>query len=107
MRPVVPSREPDPRGRRAARRRSEGGTAMAALPARKCVSGPSVGTRSEERALRTAEERMAVRHRLIRKSPEDVWNVLCDVERYGDWVVGTSRAELDEGHWPELGALTV
>lgn len=47
---------------------------------------------------------MAVRHRLIRKSPEDVWNVLCDVERYGDWVVGTSRAELDEGQWPELGA---
>ncbi|WP_326700786.1 SRPBCC family protein [Streptomyces sp. NBC_01754] len=47
---------------------------------------------------------MAVRHRLIRKSPADVWEVLSDVERYGDWVVGTSRAELDEGHWPELGS---
>ncbi|MFD0020634.1 SRPBCC family protein [Streptomyces sp. NPDC058382] len=47
---------------------------------------------------------MAVRHRLIRKPPADVWDVLSDVERYGDWVVGTSRAELDEGHWPELGA---
>jgi uncharacterized protein YndB with AHSA1/START domain len=47
---------------------------------------------------------MAVRHRLIRKSPADVWEVLSDVERYGDWVVGTARAELDEGQWPELGA---
>lgn len=47
---------------------------------------------------------MAVRHRLIRKSPEDVWRVLSDAERYGDWVVGTSRAEPDEGRWPEVGA---
>jgi len=47
---------------------------------------------------------MAVRHRLIRKSPQDVWEVLSDVERYGDWVVGPSRAELDGGRWPELGA---
>ncbi|MEU7335619.1 SRPBCC family protein [Streptomyces sp. NPDC007074] len=47
---------------------------------------------------------MAVRHRLIRKSPEDVWEVLSDVERYGDWVVGTSRVEPGEGHWPHLGA---
>ncbi|WP_328540493.1 SRPBCC family protein [Streptomyces sp. NBC_00344] len=47
---------------------------------------------------------MAVRHRLIRKPPEDVWEVLSDVERYGDWVVGTSQAELDEGQWPEPGA---
>ncbi|MFE2491919.1 SRPBCC family protein [Streptomyces mirabilis] len=47
---------------------------------------------------------MAVRHRLIRKPPEDVWEVLSDVERYGDWVVGTSRVERDEGQWPELGA---
>ncbi|MFJ9251070.1 SRPBCC family protein [Streptomyces sp. NPDC101776] len=47
---------------------------------------------------------MAVRHRLIRKSPEDVWKILSDAEQYGDWVVGTSRAELDEGVWPEVGA---
>ncbi|UXX91453.1 SRPBCC family protein [Streptomyces sp. AD2-2] len=47
---------------------------------------------------------MAVRHRLIKKSPEDVWKVLSDAERYGDWVVGTSRAESDEGSWPEVGA---
>ncbi|MEU1487169.1 SRPBCC family protein [Streptomyces sp. NPDC005752] len=47
---------------------------------------------------------MAVRHRLIRESPEDVWGVLSDAERYGDWVVGTARAELAEGQWPEVGA---
>ncbi|WP_420309222.1 SRPBCC family protein [Streptomyces sp. YS-B37] len=47
---------------------------------------------------------MAVRHRLIEASPDDVWKILSDVDRYGDWVVGTSRAELDEGRWPELGA---
>ncbi|MFJ8142763.1 SRPBCC family protein [Streptomyces sp. NPDC096013] len=47
---------------------------------------------------------MAVRHRLIERSPEDVWKILSDAERYGDWVVGTSRAELDEGLWPEVGA---
>ncbi|MFE5143742.1 SRPBCC family protein [Streptomyces fagopyri] len=47
---------------------------------------------------------MAVRHRLIRKSPEEVWAVLSDAERYGDWVVGTSWSEPDEGQWPELGA---
>lgn len=48
---------------------------------------------------------MAVRHRLIRKPPADVWAVLSDAERYGDWVVGASRAEVDEGQWPELGAV--
>ncbi|MET8289755.1 SRPBCC family protein [Streptomyces sp. NPDC048448] len=47
---------------------------------------------------------MAVRHRLIRKSPREVWEVLSDAARYADWVVGTSRAEPDEGQWPELGA---
>ncbi|MFJ6087770.1 SRPBCC family protein [Streptomyces sp. NPDC092369] len=47
---------------------------------------------------------MAVRHRLIRRSPEVVWKILADAERYGDWVVGTSQAELDEGLWPEVGA---
>ncbi|MET7683374.1 SRPBCC family protein [Streptomyces sp. NPDC005423] len=47
---------------------------------------------------------MAVRHRLIRKPPEDVWAVLATGERYGDWVVGTSRVDPAEGQWPELGA---
>jgi uncharacterized protein YndB with AHSA1/START domain len=47
---------------------------------------------------------MAVQHRLIKKSPEDVWKILSDAERYGDWVVGTSRADEAKGQWPELGA---
>ncbi|MFJ7998321.1 SRPBCC family protein [Streptomyces sp. NPDC096310] len=47
---------------------------------------------------------MAVRHRLIRKPPEDVWKILSDGERYGEWVVGTSRVEHDDARWPELGA---
>ncbi|MEU0787699.1 SRPBCC family protein [Streptomyces sp. NPDC006173] len=47
---------------------------------------------------------MAVRHRLIRKPPEHVWEVLSQAERYGEWVVGTARAEPDGGHWPEVGA---
>jgi uncharacterized protein YndB with AHSA1/START domain len=47
---------------------------------------------------------MAVRHRLIKKCPEDVWAVLSDAEKYGDWVVGTSSVEPDEGRWPELGS---
>jgi hypothetical protein len=47
---------------------------------------------------------VAVRHQLIKKNPEFVWEVLSDAERYGDWVVGTSRSEPDEGRWPELGA---
>ncbi|MFF3616965.1 SRPBCC family protein [Streptomyces sp. NPDC002580] len=47
---------------------------------------------------------MAVRHRLIKRSPEAVWDVLSDAERFEDWVVGTSHVEADEGKWPELGA---
>ncbi|MFD5721551.1 SRPBCC family protein [Streptomyces sp. NPDC127036] len=47
---------------------------------------------------------MAVRHRLIRRAPERVWEVLSDPEQYADWVVGTSDAKPDEGSWPQLGA---
>ncbi|MGW1229181.1 SRPBCC family protein [Streptomyces sp. NPDC001515] len=47
---------------------------------------------------------MAVRHRLIRKSPAEVWEVLSDPERYGEWVVGAAEARVDAGQWPELGA---
>ncbi|MGW7078085.1 SRPBCC family protein [Streptomyces sp. NPDC054871] len=47
---------------------------------------------------------MAVRHRLIKRSVADVWAVLADGSRYGDWVVGTSRSEPGEGRWPEVGS---
>ncbi|MEU2574376.1 SRPBCC family protein [Streptomyces anulatus] len=47
---------------------------------------------------------MAVRHRLIERPLEDVWAVLADPTRYGDWVVGTSESTPREGTWPDVGA---
>ncbi|MEV4949206.1 SRPBCC family protein [Streptomyces sp. NPDC053755] len=47
---------------------------------------------------------MAVRHQLIRRSPEAVWAVLADPERYGDWVVGTSDSDALDGDWPQVGS---
>ncbi|MFD4035262.1 SRPBCC family protein [Streptomyces sp. NPDC058637] len=47
---------------------------------------------------------MAVRNRLIRRTVEDVWAVLADGRRYGDWVVGTSDSRPEEGVWPRVGS---
>jgi uncharacterized protein YndB with AHSA1/START domain len=47
---------------------------------------------------------MAKRHRLIRATPEQVWDILADGERYADWVVGTARSRPERGDWPEVGA---
>ncbi|MCY0939705.1 SRPBCC family protein [Streptomyces sp. H34-S4] len=47
---------------------------------------------------------MAVRHQLIRRSPQDVWDVLADPVRYGDWVVGPSKSTPLDRHWPAPGA---
>ncbi|MFF7856262.1 SRPBCC family protein [Streptomyces sp. NPDC007904] len=47
---------------------------------------------------------MAVRHHLIRTSPQAVWAVLADGTRYAEWVVGTSESEPVRGQWPQLGA---
>ncbi|MCQ9185580.1 SRPBCC family protein [Streptomyces sp. IBSBF 2953] len=47
---------------------------------------------------------MAVRHRLIKVSPQTVWAVLSDGSRYADWVVGTSSSEPVRGQWPQVGA---
>ncbi|MEU9351317.1 SRPBCC family protein [Streptomyces griseoloalbus] len=47
---------------------------------------------------------MAVRHRLIRTSPQTVWAVLADGTRYAEWVVGTSSSEPVRGNWPQLGS---
>ncbi|MCI3225012.1 SRPBCC family protein [Streptomyces sp. NP-1717] len=47
---------------------------------------------------------MAVRHRLIERPVADVWAVLADGSRYGDWVVGTSGSRPEEGVWPEVGS---
>lgn len=45
---------------------------------------------------------MAIRHRLIKVSPEAVWAVLADGSRYGEWVVGTSASEPVRGQWPQV-----
>ncbi|MFF3949442.1 SRPBCC family protein [Streptomyces sp. NPDC001902] len=47
---------------------------------------------------------MAVRHRLVGGAPEDVWAVLADGTRYGDWVVGPSSSRRGEGDWPAVGS---
>ncbi|MEU9581532.1 SRPBCC family protein [Streptomyces chilikensis] len=47
---------------------------------------------------------MAKRHRLIKATPEQVWGILSDGERYADWVVGTTRSRPVRGDWPEVGA---
>ncbi|MBQ0851411.1 SRPBCC family protein [Streptomyces sp. BH-SS-21] len=45
---------------------------------------------------------MAVRHRLIKKSPREVWSVLADGTRYADWVVGTASSYPVRGWWPQV-----
>ncbi|MFE7169726.1 SRPBCC family protein [Streptomyces sp. NPDC057616] len=47
---------------------------------------------------------MAVRHRLVKASPQRVWAVLSDGDRYTEWVVGTSASWQTRGRWPEVGA---
>ncbi|CAL9329525.1 SRPBCC family protein [Streptomyces sp. enrichment culture] len=47
---------------------------------------------------------MAVRHRLIKASPEVVWAALADGGGYPRWVVGPSEAEPVRGQWPHTGA---
>ncbi|MET7851194.1 SRPBCC family protein [Streptomyces avermitilis] len=47
---------------------------------------------------------MAVRHRVIKRSPREVWAVLADGTRYGDWVVGTSASYPVRGEWPQVHA---
>ncbi|WP_413760328.1 SRPBCC family protein [Streptomyces sp. MMBL 11-3] len=47
---------------------------------------------------------MAVRHRLIKRSPQEVWAVLADGTRYADWVVGTASSYPVRGRWPEVGS---
>ncbi|MFI1439747.1 SRPBCC family protein [Streptomyces fructofermentans] len=45
---------------------------------------------------------MAVRHRLIRRSPREVWAVLADGTRYADWVVGAAASYPVRGRRPEV-----
>ncbi|MEU8997651.1 SRPBCC family protein [Streptomyces caniferus] len=48
---------------------------------------------------------MAVRHRLIECTPEELWAVLADGFRYQDWVVGTAHSRPAAGNWPEVGSM--
>ncbi|MCI3927820.1 SRPBCC family protein [Streptomyces sp. AN091965] len=47
---------------------------------------------------------MAVRHRLIRKPPTEVWAVLADGNQYAEWVVGTAESRPVRGRWPREDA---
>ncbi|WP_329563415.1 SRPBCC family protein [Streptomyces uncialis] len=47
---------------------------------------------------------MAVRHQLIRRPPAEVWAVLADGSRYGEWVVGPDSSRQTDGDWPRTGA---
>ncbi|MBQ1093906.1 SRPBCC family protein [Streptomyces sp. B93] len=47
---------------------------------------------------------MAIRHRLIEASPQQVWDVLAASDRYGEWVVGTAKSRPCRGNWPEVDA---
>ncbi|MFE6821909.1 SRPBCC family protein [Streptomyces sp. NPDC057690] len=47
---------------------------------------------------------MAVRHRLVKASPQTVWDVLADGDRYAEWVVGTSSTQEMTGEWPRVDA---
>ncbi len=47
---------------------------------------------------------MAVRHRLIKAGPQQVWDVLADRSRYAEWVVGTASSRPCRGQWPEVGS---
>jgi carbon monoxide dehydrogenase subunit G len=47
---------------------------------------------------------VAIRHVLIERPPAAVWAVLCDGERYAEWVVGTQRIRSADGDWPAVGS---
>ncbi|MFG3656796.1 SRPBCC family protein [Streptomyces sp. NPDC047706] len=47
---------------------------------------------------------MARNRRLILTPPSEVWGLLCDGRRYGEWVTGTRRILRVDPHWPEVGA---
>ena len=47
---------------------------------------------------------MAVRHQLVERSPEQVWQVLAEPGRYSDWVVGVADSEPSGQTWPQVGA---
>ncbi|MFE2019815.1 SRPBCC family protein [Streptomyces sp. NPDC059499] len=47
---------------------------------------------------------MARNRRLILSSPSEVWRLLSDGHRYGEWVTGTQQVLAVDPQWPEVGA---
>ncbi|MFF8869883.1 SRPBCC family protein [Streptomyces massasporeus] len=47
---------------------------------------------------------MSRNRRLILSSPSEVWDLLSDGSRYGEWVSGTQQVTAADPHWPEVGA---
>jgi uncharacterized protein YndB with AHSA1/START domain len=47
---------------------------------------------------------VAVTRRLIRASPERVFDVLADAGSYGDWVVGSHSIRDADASWPAVGS---
>ncbi|GGS85398.1 SRPBCC family protein [Streptomyces chromofuscus] len=47
---------------------------------------------------------MARNRRLIPTPPSEVWALLSDGRRYGEWVTGTQQVLAVDPHWPNAGA---
>lgn len=47
---------------------------------------------------------MARNRRLILSTPSEVWRLLADGHRYGEWVTGTQAVLAADPHWPQAGA---
>lgn len=47
---------------------------------------------------------MSRNRRLILASPAEVWSLLSDGHRYGEWVTGTQEVLVADPHWPAVGA---
>jgi carbon monoxide dehydrogenase subunit G len=47
---------------------------------------------------------MATVNVLVRRPPEQVWDVLADGLAYAEWVVGTQEIRAVDEQWPEVGA---
>ncbi|TXS49925.1 SRPBCC family protein [Streptomyces sp. t39] len=47
---------------------------------------------------------MARTRRLILSPPAEVWRLLSDGRRYGEWVTGTREVMRADPHWPDVGA---
>ncbi|MFE7185996.1 SRPBCC family protein [Streptomyces erythrochromogenes] len=47
---------------------------------------------------------MARNRRLILSPPAEVWRLLADGHRYGEWVTGTREVLAADPHWPDVGA---